>query len=176
MPHMDAGLRTEPPVSVPSAAGTMPAASATPEPLEEPPGKRRPRQIERRPADSELVRGELAHHDAAGRHETRRYRGVRGRHVVDQHLRMCGRRQAGKVYDVLEGEGYAMQGAPRAASRDLTLRLARSGHGEIGCQADEGVTATVEPTDAIEQGLRVLDGGELALADHLRRIGNTQIS
>ena len=39
MPHMEAGLRTEPPVSVPSAAGTMPAASATPEPLEEPPGK-----------------------------------------------------------------------------------------------------------------------------------------
>src|SRR6185503_17399163 len=39
MPHMEAGFRTEPPVSVPSAAGTMPAASATPEPLDEPPGK-----------------------------------------------------------------------------------------------------------------------------------------
>ena len=39
MPHNDAGLRIEPPVSVPSAAGTRPAASATPEPLDEPPGK-----------------------------------------------------------------------------------------------------------------------------------------
>ena len=44
MPHMEAGLRTEPPVSVPSAAGTMPAASATPEPLDEPPGKWLPPQ------------------------------------------------------------------------------------------------------------------------------------
>src|SRR6478736_8720005 len=39
IPQQVAGLRTEPPVSVPSAAGTMPAASATPEPLDEPPGK-----------------------------------------------------------------------------------------------------------------------------------------
>src|SRR5215470_274900 len=39
IPHMEAGLRTEPPVSVPSAAGSMPAARATPQPLEEPPGK-----------------------------------------------------------------------------------------------------------------------------------------
>src|SRR5688572_20606854 len=39
MLHRDAGLRTEPPVSVPSAAGRIPAASATPDPLDEPPGK-----------------------------------------------------------------------------------------------------------------------------------------
>src|SRR5215471_18760013 len=44
MPHIEAGLRTEPPVSVPSAAGTNPAARATPEPLDEPPGKCRPPQ------------------------------------------------------------------------------------------------------------------------------------
>ena len=35
MPHIDAGLRTEPPVSVPKAAGMNPAATATPEPLDE---------------------------------------------------------------------------------------------------------------------------------------------
>ena len=40
MPQQVAGLRTEPPVSVPSAAGAMPAASAAPEPLDEPPGCR----------------------------------------------------------------------------------------------------------------------------------------
>src|SRR6187399_3603275 len=40
MPQHVAGLRTEPPVSVPSAAGTKPAASAAPEPLDEPPGCR----------------------------------------------------------------------------------------------------------------------------------------
>ena len=39
-PQYEAGSRTEPPVSVPMAAGTMPAATATPEPEEEPPGVR----------------------------------------------------------------------------------------------------------------------------------------
>ena len=40
MPHHAAGRRTEPPVSVPIATGARPAATATPEPLEEPPGVR----------------------------------------------------------------------------------------------------------------------------------------
>ncbi len=37
-PHAEAGIRTEPPVSLPSAAGTSRAASAAPEPPLEPPG------------------------------------------------------------------------------------------------------------------------------------------
>ena len=40
MPHADAGIRTEPPVSVPGARSTSPAASATAEPDDEPPGMR----------------------------------------------------------------------------------------------------------------------------------------
>ena len=40
MPHHAAGSRTEPPVSVPIAAGARPAATATAEPLDEPPGVR----------------------------------------------------------------------------------------------------------------------------------------
>ena len=40
MPHQEAGRRTEPPVSVPTAQGASPAATATPEPLLEPPGVR----------------------------------------------------------------------------------------------------------------------------------------
>src|SRR5271167_309812 len=39
MPHSEAGLRIEPPVSVPIAAGKKPAASPAPLPLDEPPGK-----------------------------------------------------------------------------------------------------------------------------------------
>src|SRR5438874_10767276 len=38
-PHSEAGPRIEPPVSEPSAIGTNPAATAAPEPLEEPPVK-----------------------------------------------------------------------------------------------------------------------------------------
>src|SRR6266550_1348101 len=39
MPHSAAGPRIEPPVSELSAAGTNPAATAAPEPLDEPPVK-----------------------------------------------------------------------------------------------------------------------------------------
>src|SRR5206468_11694027 len=40
MPHHAAGILTEPPVSVPIATGARPAETATPEPLDEPPGVR----------------------------------------------------------------------------------------------------------------------------------------
>jgi hypothetical protein len=40
MPQHDAGQRIEPPVSVPGAAATIPAASAAAEPPLEPPGTR----------------------------------------------------------------------------------------------------------------------------------------
>src|SRR4051812_14489074 len=40
MPQRLAGMRTEPPVSLPRAAGASAAATATPEPLLEPPGAR----------------------------------------------------------------------------------------------------------------------------------------
>ena len=48
MPHQAAGSRTEPPVSVPMATGASPAATATPDPLDEPPGSGAPRD----PTDS----------------------------------------------------------------------------------------------------------------------------
>jgi hypothetical protein len=38
-PHIEAGLRIEPPVSVPSAAEKNPAARPAPLPLDEPPQK-----------------------------------------------------------------------------------------------------------------------------------------
>ncbi len=37
IPQKAAGMRTEPPISVPSAKGTQPLATAAPEPPEEPP-------------------------------------------------------------------------------------------------------------------------------------------
>ena len=39
-PQKEAGMRTEPPMSVPSAMLTQPEATAAPEPPEEPPGVR----------------------------------------------------------------------------------------------------------------------------------------
>jgi len=38
VPQSEAGMRTDPPVSVPSATGTIPADTATADPLLDPPG------------------------------------------------------------------------------------------------------------------------------------------
>ena len=40
MPQSEAGMRTEPPVSEPSAKSQTPAAAAAADPLDEPPGMR----------------------------------------------------------------------------------------------------------------------------------------
>ena len=40
VPQTEAGMRTEPPVSLPMPSGASPAATATPVPLDEPPGVR----------------------------------------------------------------------------------------------------------------------------------------
>ena len=40
MPHIDAGNRIEPPMSLPCAIGTIPAATAAAEPPLDPPGER----------------------------------------------------------------------------------------------------------------------------------------
>ena len=44
MPHSAAGIRQDPPVSVPSAASAMPSLIETAAPDEEPPGMRPPRR------------------------------------------------------------------------------------------------------------------------------------
>ena len=70
---------------------------------------RRPREIEARPADGELVSRELAQHDGAGPAQLLDTDRVGGRHVVLPDLRMAGRRQAGDVDDVLDADGHTVQ-------------------------------------------------------------------
>src|ERR1700737_2782208 len=92
-PQCDAGPRIEPPVSEPSATGTSPAATAAPDPVEEPPVKWTgfhglrgwPRQIERGARVGHLVGGELAQEDRAGLVELGGGGGVLGRDSVDEH-------------------------------------------------------------------------------------------
>ena len=75
MPQQVAGLRIEPPVSVPSAAGAKPARQRRARAARRAAGmqiavpgiaRRRPGQVERRPAGRELVQRELAEQDRAG--------------------------------------------------------------------------------------------------------------
>ncbi len=137
--------------------------------------RRRPRQIERRPADRELVGGELAHEDAARRLQPLRHHRVRRRDVVDQHLGVAGGRQPRDVDDVLEPVGHAVQGPAQRAGRHLALGAARRLHRPLGRELDVGVIARIELVRPIEQRLRVLDGRELARADQVRGFRKPEI-
>src|SRR5947209_14642016 len=87
MPQSDAGPRIEPPVSEPSAAGTNPAATAAPEPLEEPPVKRHDR--------AQALRDEFAHGRAVIRPAL-----AGGGDGVEVDPRMAGRADPGGRIDV----------------------------------------------------------------------------
>ena len=56
-PHHEAGSRTDPPVSVPIAQGANPAATATPEPLLDPPGVRARLGVPRVPRGAAMLVG-----------------------------------------------------------------------------------------------------------------------
>ena len=83
-PHHEAGERTEPPVSSPSENEQSPAATATPEPADEPPGvvvgvpgiARLAVRVVDRAAEGELGQVQLAEQDAAGGGEARHHGGV----------------------------------------------------------------------------------------------------
>ena len=99
MPQSAAGSRIEPPVSVPSAPGVSPAATAAPDPLEEPPvkwpvfhGLRAGGQARSNegPPWRELVRRQLAEQHAAGLVQARDGGGVLRRHGVGTDAGMAG--------------------------------------------------------------------------------------
>ncbi len=129
MPQQLAGLRTLPPVSVPSAMGNRPAATPSPSPTTSRRdddrcsriARRRPRQVEARPADGELVRRELAHDDGARAAQLLHADGVGLGDVVLEDLGMAGRGQARDVDDVLDADRHAMQRPAQAAGDSFGL-------------------------------------------------------
>ena len=105
--------------------------------------RRRPRQVEARPADGEFVRRQLAEHDRAGAAQLRARRPRRRGDVVHQDLRMAGRRQAGDVDDVLDADRHAVQ-RPAQAAGDLGLGGLGRRHRRLGVEPDEDVEPRVE--------------------------------
>ena len=130
MPQQCDGIRTDPPMSVPSSNDVNPAATAAAGPPDEPPGMRVdvPRVVRRaedlvealhvaRPARQ--VR--LAEHDRAGLLQPGDGGRVGGRHVVGQLDGAAGRADAGRLDGVLDRDREPVQRRQRSA----TTRSAR---------------------------------------------------
>ena len=137
MPQNAAGIRIEQPKSVPCAIGTMPAATATAEPPEEPAGLRCriPRiagRAEQRVvgvgAAGEFRRVGLGEHDGAGGFQAAHRFGVLRRHIVLVQRRAEGGADAGRRRDVLDrrSAGRAVRRAARCSSRRLRRACAAS--------------------------------------------------
>ena len=121
-----AGLRSEPPVSEPLATGTMPQASATAAPPEEPPQvlrqvvgivRRAEDSVECLRAGAEFGRVGFADDDGAGAPHALDDDVVFGGDVVLVERRAEGGADAAGLDQVLVGDGQAVQRAQRLAAR-----------------------------------------------------------
>ena len=144
VPQQADGIRSDPQVSLPSAPGTIRAASAAALPPLEPPDH--PLQL---PGIADLVGGapggELVGVGMPKQHralaaQARPGGGVVSGHVALQHATGGGERQAGDAVEVLQGEGNsAQQGRPRPLAREALVGgpglLAR----DVGIEADPGI-------------------------------------
>ena len=171
MPQKDDGTRIEPLVSEPSVIGTRPAASAAPDPLDEPPDMRA--EVVRIAADAVMgvlageVVGVFAHveradADGAGRdHELHQRRvGCRRRVVAVDEGAGAGR-HAGEVEEVLDREGHAGERQPLAGGNPAVHRL-RLGQRPRGRDVGEGIDGFVDGRDALDGAAGDIDGGELS--------------
>ena len=126
MPHNAAGMRIEPPVSLPIAISHMPSAAATAAPEDEPPGTRaRSRGLPGVPKCGLApiaAQGELGHvglgddHRAGGAQPAHHRRvGRGGRRLVGEDFRAGAGRLAGDVEQILDADDGAVERAERHA-------------------------------------------------------------
>ena len=134
--------------------------------------RRRPGQIERRPAIGELMRRGLAHQHRAGLGQLHRAGRIGVGDVVAQDLRMARGRNALGIDDVLQTDRNAAQRTGRLACHDRRLGRTRIGKRAFLGEQDEGVQLAVQFADAFETGARQLDRRQLLRRDQLRRLGD----
>ena len=175
MPANAAGIRIEPPPSVPTCSGPRPAAAAGRGAAARP--ARRALEVPRiaRDAEEQVVRGadpahgrrvRLAEHDAAGGLQAGHDRRVLGGHVVAIERRAERRAHALGDDEILHGERHAVQRPQRgAALGQRALGGPRFPPCLLGRQRDKRVEARIELVDAIENRAEHLDRGYLLLAD-----------
>ena len=117
--------------------------------------RRRPRQVEARPADGELVRRELAEHDRAGAAQLRDARPRRRSRRCPRRIlewQVVGRPATSMMS--LMPTGTPCSGPRSRPAVDLGLGGLRRLQRGLGVEPDEGVELRIEPLDALEQRLQ----------------------
>ena len=164
----------EPLVCEPIASGTMPAATAAAEPLEEPPGVRVAivRIAGLAGAEQRHFGGHgLAHDHRAGLAQQRDRGAVAVRPAAGvQHGAVLGR-HVGGVEDVLDADRNAVQRPHRLAVGAGFVERARLAAGVLRIEKGPGLDVAVDLLDAGEAGFRYLLGGNGAVTQRGDRGG-----
>ena len=172
---MLAGIRTDPPVSDPSPIGAMPAATATPVPELDPPGRWGSGchglcgvpvvGVDAGAAVRELHRDGLAEQHHPGPGEAIDDGAVGVRHVVCEEAGARGGRQPRHVVQVLGHVGDAVQRAEVDARAELQVGGPRLREGAFAAHHRERPEARLQRLDAIQKVLRDGRGRQLAGPD-----------
>ena len=164
-----AGLRSDPPVSLPSAVATIRHASATAAPPLDPPADRSVPHgfrvdavdaVERVRAGAELGRVGLADGHRAGRLHAGDEQAVGGRAVAGEQRRAVRRREVGGLGEVLVGGDEAGRAGP--GRRPRRRRRRRRGRGR---RPTSGSRATMALTVGLTAAMRARWASSSSLAD-----------
>ena len=184
MPVKPAGMRIDPPPSVPTCKAPMPSAQATAAPPLEPPGVLRdvPRIArdagERAVGDrlpAELGRGRLAdqHRALLAQPRGRRRVLVPGLIARDRAAAAQGRPAPGQQ-QVLDRGRHAVDQAGRRAAPPAVLGCARIGQRALSVDQAERVDRAIEPLDPVEHGARHLDRRQPSAAIVSEQLGRAE--
>ena len=166
-PQKLAGLRSDPPMSLPSATGSIRVASATAAPPLLPPQvlvlivgiqRRAEHWIERLGTGAEFRRVRLADADRAGGANPFDQQRVFGRHEVGENRRAERRANALGRLEILVRDRKTVQRANGFVARERFIRRRGSRHRLLGYQRD----------DRVDLGVDAFDFGKMS-ADHVPR-------
>jgi hypothetical protein len=178
-------MRTDPPVSDPIAAGASPAATATPDPLDEPPGNPMHGEIPRIPrraqlrvdapsAERELDHLRLAEDHHAGGKQPRDRGGGLGAAPVAPQRRSDPRQAAVHLQQVLQRDRQPVERPERHAARAPRVGRARQVARQLGLDRHERIEPAVGALDAREIALREFERTRLAPCEQGGQFGQRQ--
>jgi hypothetical protein len=136
--------------------------------------RRRPRQVEGRPAIAELVKRMLAEDDGTRLLQPRDQRRVLRRNVILQQPRMRGRAHAGRRDRVLEAERHAVEATAPAGDGDRARRHLRRRACRFGSHSDVRIERGIEAGDAREHRLAPGERRQAAGSDPARAFGDRE--
>ncbi len=136
--------------------------------------RRRPGQVERRPAGRELVQRELAEQNSAGLAQLADHEGVGVGAMIYADLGMAGGRQTRDIENILGAVGHAVHRPAPLTLGDLGLGLLGLRQRGVRRHHQERVVMRIERGDAVKQRARPFHRRQLLCAQQFGALGDAE--